>query len=418
MADILDYHLQHYLRRFIRRAPEEYQADLKSLRLCGQSVMAIHEAVYLLTSNKGQARFYGHNTCKNPFACPVCSAKMMEHYRSRIATAIELLKPKYFGFMGSFAIPHLSFMSCKEVMEILNNTWAYCRHTFKNGRKHGHSFAQWKEDCQLTHHVKVLEHTWGKAHGWHAHYHCIFWIPRGFEKQAAYWEAELNEFWLKTAKRETLKYWKKHKLHTFILESEGTYDNVLNRLYRPDKFWHKGVYFSKDKEGNLREVQSGDYLCGWGADNEVTGNIRKEATYKGHMTPYQILTAAKTDRAMEALYIEFCLAVRRFNRVRFSQTGINKLIDAYQKEHGRQSEIIQKKKADETPTRWSIVAYFDKLQWYELCCLDRDAPVLSNILYLASKHIYLLGDYLSSLNIYPDKIPYDYTEVSDMFKCG
>ena len=418
MADVLDYHLQHYLRRFIRRLPEEQQQELKSLLLCGQSLIGLRDAVYLMTSNKGQARFYGHTSCKNPFACPVCSAKMMEHYRARIATAIEMLKPTHFGFMGSFAIPHLSFMSCKEVMDILTNTWVYCRHTFKNQRKHGHVFAQWKEACAMAHHVKVMEHTWGKANGWHAHYHCIFWVPRGKEAEAGRFEEELNAFWLKTAKRETLKYWKKHNLHTFILEAEGTYDTVLNRMYRPDKFWHKGVYFSKDERGNLREVCSGDYICGWGADNEVTGNRRKEATYKGHMTPYQILTAAKTDKDMEALYIEFCLAVRRFNRVKFSITGINKMIDAYQKEHGRQSEIIQKKKADGTPTRWRIVAYFDKLQWYELCCLDRNAPIFSNILYLAKNFIYLLGDYLNSLNIYPERIPHDYEEICEMFRCG
>lgn len=418
MADILDYHLQHYLRRFIRCLPADKRQELKSLELCGQSVIANRDAVYLMTSNKGHSRFYGHTTCKNPFACPVCSARIMEQYRAKIATAIEILKPRYFGFMGSFAIPHLGFMSCREVMDILRETWVYCRMKFS--RKHGHAFADWREATQLAHHVKVMEHTWGHRHGWHAHYHMIFWVPRGKEQEAGKWEEQLNEFWLRTAKRKTLQYWQKHKLHTFILDIDGTYDKVLDRLYRPDKWWHKGVFFSKDNIGNLREVESGDYLCGWGADNELTGNVRKEASDSKHgqMTPYQILTKAKTDSAMENLYIEFCLAVRKVHRVDFSQTGLVKLIAAHQKEHGKDSAILQKKSKAGTPTQWRIVAYFDKIQWYELCCLNREAPILSNILFLAGKYIHLLGDYLSSLNMYPEKIPHDYDEICEMFKCG
>jgi len=81
--------------------------------------------------------------------------------------------------------------------------------------------------------------------------------------------------------------------------------------------------------------------------------------------------------------------------------------------------LQKKRKEDGTPIKWRIVAYFDKLQWYELCYLDKHyAPVLENILFLASKFIHLLGDYLSSLNIYPERVPHDYDEVCELFKCG
>lgn len=416
MSDILDYHLQHRLRRFISRLPEEQQNKLKSLHLCNKYIRPNRDAVYLLASDNGHARFYGQNTCKNPFACPVCSAKMMEHYRSRISTAIAILRPQWFGFMAAFTIPHLQFMSCRETMDILRETWTYCRQTFN--RKHGHTFDEWKKATGLKHIVKVMEHTWSRRAGWHPHYHMILWVPRGKELEAGDWEEKLNEFWLRTAKKKTLKYWQKHKLHTFLLDNGGTYEAVLDRMFNArDK--QKGVHFSRDERGNLREVDSSDYLCGWGADSELTGNVRKEASHEGHMTPYQILSAAKDNSMLEKVYIDFCLATSGVHRVDFSQTGLVKMIVAYQKEHGKQSALLQKKRQDTgTPIQWRVVAFFDKVQWYELCCLDRDAPVLENILFLASKHIYLLGDYLSSLNIYPEKVPHDYEEVCELFKCG
>lgn len=416
MADILDYHLQHYLRRFIGRLPKQQQDELKTLRLCGKSIRRNRDAIYLLASDNGHSRFYGHTTCKNPFACPVCSAKMMEHYRSRIATAIAILHADYFGFMGSFTIPHLHFMSCRETMDILRDTWTYFRMTFK--RKHGHIFHEWKKATNLAHHVKVMEHTWSKYAGWHPHYHMLFWVPRGKEQEAGKWEEQLNEFWLDIAKRKTLQYWQKRNLHSFLLDKGGTYEAVLDRMFKANGS-QKGIHFSRDEAGNLREIDSSDYLCGWGADSELTGNVRKEASHKGHMTPYQVLNAAKTDPYMEKIYIDFCLATRTVHRVDFSQTGLVKMIVAYQKEHGKQSEILQKKRQEDgAPIQWRIVAYFDKLQWYELCCLDRNAPVFENILFLAKNHIYLLGDYLSSLNIYPEKVPHDFDEVCELFKCG
>lgn len=422
MSNILDYHLQHYFRRMLSRLPEEHQQRVKSLRLCNVSMNPHRDAVYLLVSNKGDAKFYGHATCKNPFACPVCSAKMMEHYRSEIASAIECLRDEYFGFMVTLAIPHLGFMGCRETMDILQETWKYCRQKFYD-RSHGHKFDEFRKATDWRHYVKVMEHTWGRVDSWHPHFHCIFWVPRGKEVIASDWEEQLCDFWEKAAKRITLKYWKKHNLHAKILEVDGTYDKVLDRMYRK-KSYHKGVFFSRNSDGSLKEVQSSYYLTGWTADKELTGNIRKEATSsdRGHMTPYQILEKAVTDPDMEKLYMEFTLAVTQrpfVHRVHFSTTGIKSRIKQWQKEHGKVSVSIQKKSKDTgEPTRWRIVAFFDKLAWYELSGLNRNAPVLSNILYLAQHHIYLLGDYLSSLGIEPTKTPHDYDDVEELFRAN
>jgi len=423
MSNILDYHLQHSFRRMLSRLPEENQAQVKSMRLCNVSLNPHRDAVYLLVSNKGDAKFYGHTTCKNPFACPVCSAKMMEHYRSKIAAAIEALRDEWFGFMVTFAIPHIDLMSCRETMDILQETWKYFRQKYYD-RSHGHKFDEFRKATGLLHYVKVMEHTWGKKHGWHPHFHCIFWVPRGNEEIASEREKELCDFWEHCARRITLKYWQKHKLHPEVIKFEGEYGRLLDRMYLRNTF-HKGVFFSRNKDGSLREVQSAYYLTGWSADKELTGNIRKESSYShmGHMTPYQILTKADTDPEMEKLYMEFTLAVTKrpyVHRVHFSITGINKIIKDWQKEHGKKSAIIQKKsQEDGTPTRWHIVAFFDKIDWYELSCLNRTSPVLSNILYYAAHDIYLLGDYLSFIGITPSsRIPPDYNDVEALFSAN
>lgn len=402
MAEVLDYHMQHVLRRFIDRLPADEQAQLKSLRLCCQSVRKDMRGVYLLASNDGRARYFGHVSCKNPFACPVCASQMMEKYRARIATAIDLLYKDYFGFMFTLTIPHWRFMSCRETTDILNDSWKYFNNRVKKD-KSWRVFQQFVEAVGLAHHVRVIEHTFGKQNGWHPHIHGLMWVPHDKADEVLKWELSLDEYWLKGAKRCMLKYWKKHKLHENILESgKLTYDQLADRVFSCSEGKLQGLFFSRAK-GKLGQAHASSYICGWGADREATGNIRKEASNSGHYTPYQILLKAEHDKLFEDIYMEFCLAMRRkpaINRVKFSNTGISKMIDAYQREHGSESVSYQKKKLDGEPVEWRVVCYFSEEQWCELTYQNAFAPVLSNILYLASQRREILLEYI--LSVLPD----------------
>ena len=414
MSEILDYKLHHDLRRYIMRLNPDEQHQLRNIRLCGQRINGNYSSVYLVASDKGNAKFVGQTHCRNPFCCPICSAKVMEQYRSKIATAIEILHNEYFGFMVSFSMPHVSFMGCREVLDIICDAWQYFRR--KNYKKpSGHAFHDFNQVVPVCHHVKVCEQTHGK-HGWHHHFHMIWWVKRGDERHLLEWESKLSEFWHKVCRMKTLKYWQKHSLHQNILEIDKTFDKVLDRMYAPSEA-HQGIVFSKDEHGNVREVESAEYIAGWGADRELTGNYRKVASHEGHMTPYQILEAAQHDPKMRDLYLEFCLAMTQkpvHHRVDFSQTGLCKMIEAYRKEHGSESVIAQKKKLDGETQKFRIVTYFSKEQWFELLHLNNYSPVLSNILFLAAKYVHLLGDYLSSLGIEIGSIPRDYDMVEEM----
>lgn len=411
---VLDYKLQHDLRRYIGALPIEQQEQLKSVRLCNRSINGNRQAVYVLASGDN-ARLYGTNTCKNPFCCPVCSAKVMEKYRARIASAIACLKRDYFGVMVSFSIAHQAFMGCREQMDILYDTWKYFRlKSFK--RQHGHAFHDFNKVHPVAHHVKVCEHTHGK-NGWHAHFHCIFWFKRGDERTilSEGWDDKLNAFWERVGKLKTVQYWRKHKLHEKIFNAGYTYESLVDKMWSPDD---RAVCFSKDEDGNLLEVEDAEYISGWGTDKELTGNRRKQASHKGHRTPYQILDDAQHDEKSRKLYMEFCLAMTKkpvHHRVDFSQTGLNDMIKAWQAEHGYSSSINQKKSEDGERHEWKVVAYFDKKQWCGLLCLEREFPVISNILFLAARYRCLLGDYLLSLGGMEQIAPRELEDVEAIF---
>lgn len=405
--DVLDFHAQHHLRSIIdRRCGSDQRRQLKSLRLCGQRTNPKSGGVMLMSNGEGAAGFVGQVHCKNPFACPTCSAKMMEHYRARIASAIELLHRDYFGFMVTVGLPHAGFMSCAETTDILYDTWKYWHRTCY-GKKSWHVYTELNKRLPIRYWVRVAEHTWSKKNSWHPHFHCIWWVSRrdeGFKDVLDEFEPRLNEQFYDMSKRAMIDYWTKHNLHADKLAEGETLADLAERVFAGSKAaFERGevqsVNFARDEKGEIREVDTSDYICGWGADNEVTGNKRKEASHEGHMTPYQILLASESDPELEKVYLRFCLDVTRkpvHHRVNFSKNGLCKMIDDYQREHKVMKRLLEKKIA-----AMEFVAFFSKEQWWNLCYLDRDAPVIANVLYLSryKEHRRLLFEYLDYLGV-------------------
>ena len=387
-----NYRHQHHLRRWIEKLPISQQAQLHTLYNCGISthqIPGIAKGVYVMTNGE-KGRFWGHVTCKNPWCCPVCEERRMKEYKERIAAAIDMEKADgYFGFMASFTIPHLSFMSCRETTDILYRTWTYFR--MKSFKKKYHAYHLFSLAVGVRDFVRVCEYTHGK-NGWHPHFHAIFWIPRANADEVLQWQGKLNELWIETAKRETLKYWQERKLH-----SGENLVELVESLYEPtERTGQLGFKISTDKDGKILEVNTSDYICGWGADSELTGNYRKEASHEGHYTPRQILEMGEHDKAMEKLYMDFCLAVTLHpvhHRVDFSKNGMKKRIDDWLKTHDYKEETDEEKKP------WTCIELITEQEWFDLHFLEKEtgAPVFSNILYLAGKHSELVGEYIESL---------------------
>lgn len=317
----------------------------------------------------------------------------MEEYRGKIAAGIDMMKERgHFGFMVTFTVPHLRFQSCREVTDILYDTWKYFR--LKNFKKKFHPYQLFIEDCEIKYWVRVCEYTWG-ANGWHPHFHCIFWAPNHARDRVLKWEAQLNEFWIRQAKRMAKKYWKAHDLYP-----NKDHDDLADAIFEAADRRQDAVKISRDGD-RVAESNSSDYISGWAADRELTGNVRKEASHEDHYTPYQILELAEFDNCFAQLYVDFCLAVTRkpvHHRVNFSkQDKFLTQIMTWRAARDKPTETVRLQKK----RRFQVVTCFDAADWFTICYLDRYAPVLSNILYLAADPSLedVLFEYLRSLGV-------------------
>lgn len=399
---ILDYHLQHVLFKILDRQDPETRKQLRNISRCGRrsipTKVGTSSVVAVLRSNTGESTFFGQMHCRNPHACPVCSAKIMETYRAKIASAIdEEYDRGNYGFMATFTVPHMWFMSCRETTDILYETWKYFRLTIKSSHKNStwvHPYRAFTLATKTKSWVRVCEYTYGRRNGWHPHFHCVFWTPKEHFDEVLDWEQKLCEFWIAQARRITIKYWKENNLHAEM----GDLETLADRVFAKIDDWKQSLHFSRDKEGKLLRATSSDYLTGWGADRETTGNKRKTASHSGHYTPYQILELAEFDEYWAQKYIDFCLAVTQkpvHHRMNFSKDGIYKRVREWQATHEIISEGTVKKKL------WVTATYFTSDEWYDICSINRRIPVIANILYLAKDENTedLLFDYIESLGL-------------------
>lgn len=405
----------------------------------------------------------------------------MAKYAAEIACAIDALsQPPHnqIAFMITFTVPHTSGMSCEEVTEILHNTWkdfvvhgnknqnakyySNAENKFKHGQKKSMKvsdkklqdpFSLFCESFNCKHRVRVGEFTWGE-HGWHPHFHCLFWVDKDKFKFVQSWQDTLCRRWLELAKRNTIKYWDKMaKLNhaTKVVKDDSRFsdsalvvdDNKngkvgvgLGKAAEVPEAIRKGVddakkknriraeimfsklngvsvpaYISVDKDNKVIVQKSSMYICGWGADRELTGNYQHKATNPNHMTPRQILekaTAEPGDKYAE-LYMQYIYAVRskRHPRLKFSNSGIKDIIAQYK--HTQQYIETMKKKATTNPKLgMRVVCWFTEEQWKQIYWIETTVQdeIRARLLELAKERDKrLIEEYLMQFGIDISKNP-------------
>ena len=363
----------------------EKKLILKSLYYCGSKVPVIRgQAAVALVANNKQAKFVGVSSCKSSWCCPVCTSRQMAKHGARIACAIEALKKQgLVPAMLTFTVPHTSGFTCEQVTEIAYKTWkAFTVHGNKPaGNYMNDVFANFCGSFNSKHRVRVTEYTFGNA-GWHPHFHCLFWFPANRIQEILEWEGRLNERWLELCKRFTIR-------ELLIGYPETQRKTVLakvttrvNIMYaKMDRCGSNGVYISKDKAGKVIVQKSSQYITGWSADKELTGNVKNKAR-ENHYTWQQILELAiqTNDEKWWNLYFEYALATRKYRhaRVNFSvQSGIGKIIENYKKTESYKT-FSKKNATDRLKNlgRWKTVCWFTKLQWKLICLNDLEADLL------------------------------------------
>ncbi|MDO4424549.1 MAG: hypothetical protein Q4D17_02130 [Planctomycetia bacterium] len=381
--------LQQILRKKIAENPKDVVL-MKSILYCGSKVihqMAMTPAVYVLTDD-ADAKLFGTTSCKNTWVCPVCSARKMATYAAEIAVAIDALKQwkNQVACMITFTVPHTISMSCQETSEILFNTWKdFITHGNRCGknkyyrRQNGQKiltegatyikdpFSQFCQHFNCSHRVRVGEYTWGK-HGWHPHFHCLFWVDKNKLQEVKDWQETLNKRWYELALKQTIKIWNK-------LYPENKKNNCIraNIMYdKMDKKGSQGIYISVDKDGKVIEQKSSQYICGWGADKELTGNYQSKATNPEHFSPRQLLEKYQEthDEKWLDIFMEMARTTRlkTYRRVMFStQSGIKKIIAEWKKTH-RYIETLKKKALEKAANRgvWRVVYSFNEKQWSQI----------------------------------------------------
>lgn len=375
-----EYEQQSALKKYLARKPVGY---MKSIQRCGSQPIMLRHGVTLL-ANKRTARFSGIATCKNAWCCPVCAPRRMKKYALDIACAIDALRKQYnqVAFMLTLTIPHTRGMSCEDVTEILYNSW-------KNFTVHGNKpttpkmrdpFALFCKEFNCKHRVRVGEYTHGQA-GWHPHFHCLFWVDKSKLQDVLQWQETLRNRWTELVKRNTLKIWNSKP-------DANREDNLkrINIMYGKLNKGSQTLYISVDKENQVIEQKSSMYICGWGADSELTGNVQKKASHSQHRTPAQILSDAienENEKDYE-LYMQYAHATRikKHARVNFSvHSGIKQIIAKW-KTTSDFMNLTTKRKSDLSSHNglWRPVFWFTKEQWDEIQLLELTINIINIII--------------------------------------
>lgn len=401
------------LLMFLQKKIQEISPNnplLKKFHLCGAQRVITAPAIFLL-NNGEKAHYYGLARCHSSWGCPVCTAKKMAEYGTRIAAAIDALKIRYnmSAFMMTFTIPHAKWMSIRDSYEILQNTWrAFTRgsrrakyrqvYTLKknvgeDGRAVGKAgeqkiymknyrapFTTMINELGITHNVRVYEFTWSPKHGWHPHIHSLWWLPdKNFDKLNDDWEGRLLEDWWRIARRETVRYFNK-KFPDQDEENESIVDDIYIDWRKYPKTGHRSVFFSKDKNGKVRRIESSHYISGWGGDTELTHQRKEKHAADGHFTPHEILQKAydnPNDPQWIYLYLDYLKITFGHRRIMFSpKTGLNKIALDWMKTN-EWAEVLKKKFTDKDAAKpWKVVAWFSDEQWQEITFLELQTKLL------------------------------------------
>lgn len=410
IEEIADSKLQRVLRNYLLQHPKDL-AYMKSIAYCGSKVSEIPHVVpgVLVLANDKDSKIFGVNTCKNAWCCPTCSARVMSKYAAEIACAIDALEKwkNQTAFMVTLTVPHTSGMSTFEITEILYNAWkdfithgnknqnskyyANAENKFKHNQKKemkvskkklNDPFATFCETFNCKYRVRVGEFTFGQA-GAHPHFHCLFWVDSNKLQKVAEYEETLRARWTALVKKHTLKMW--DRAHP---EKKADNRTRLEIMYSKLNKESNTLYISRDENGAVIKQKSSQYICGWGADRELTGNFQNKASKEGHETPRQLLERAATgDESAMRTFLDFAFVVRtkRHRRINFSK-NLKDIINKW-KATNDYYECMKKKRTDMVRNKglWRMVCWFSKPQWFEICLIDRTTPTIQRILEMATQ---------------------------------
>lgn len=398
--EIEDNRLARFLKKVIKTRPE-YYSKLKTLLYCGsRNIRLKGEAggVHII-SNGTHTRILGIKRCNHSWCCPICTAREMRKHSQNIGAGIMKLKEQdLVPIMITFTIFHTVQETAAEVLKVLKSTYSdFTKNAaWKRKKADGTYFTSggaWNQFCNefnIKHSVKVMEVTYG-LHGWHPHFHNLYWVPKDRLSEIVSWEDDLKAQWR--------KFEDKHAKKIF---SEEHYKQRQEWYARCDKKhaektgYTEGLYISKDANGQVRAMEAADYICGWGGEDELTGYDKKHGGLKNgrnqytHYTLNEMLNEAYYHNNTKLLdrYLEWAALVvsTRTHRIDYSRTGLKDLITEYKRTEAYR-DCMKKKRTHIAGAiaPYHTVAYFRSEDWREIYWYDlnTDIPIIELIICFA-----------------------------------
>lgn len=343
--------LLFFLQQRLNKASNFVKVQLKGPRLCFKRTLNGNRIA--LIEENGSKYFHGTIPCRNTWACPICTPRKMGKLAHAIGLFLEHAKKKLGlkACMVTFTIPHWHFLTCKDIMSVLYSSWKRFN-KLEWFRKHVKPL--------YTHYVKVTELTYGQ-NGWHPHFHCLFW-----SKDISKWgdnELTIRHYWLNIVRDELdskcrdilfAKYGK-----NYVNSSEWQQCSPMLKDIIPISDKNEiGVHVSRNSNGNVSESEASAYICGWGADKEVTGNFNGKATAENHYTPFQLLEMSQFEPKYFNKFLEYAIGTKGFHHYRFSHTGILSIIKKLWQQD--QCEEFLKKNTSAA----KVICWFTSDEWY------------------------------------------------------
>lgn len=384
---IEDYHLFHKLKRKLRTKTFLTKAE-KNLLYCHSRTKS-NTGVTVVKRDK-KVGFKGLFPCNNSWCCPCCAPYRLARTQYYLEAGFEMLKERgYKCLMITFTVPHSSYFkgysdlewrphlhTLGDTLYLLNRTFSKFTRKARFTRLARRIHTITKEEARYTDETSkkkrqeqkyaaenteyysfyIHETTWGSKNGWHPHIHMLLWLtPQSFD-------------YFKNLEEKLAKIWRESELEV-INEMTWLQNNVKNNwkdlINNPDSSNTKGIYFSKDKNGNVREMTTRNYF--WSGATEVTSLPNK--TGRGmNLTSWEILKKAldETNEKHEFyfnLYLELVNTIPGVNLWTFKR-GFLPQIRQYIKSNPR--ALIQKKKSwqEKNPRgKIQIICWLSQEQW-------------------------------------------------------
>lgn len=274
---------------------------------------------------KTKASFHSLSHCHSAWSCPYCTPRRLAEFAFKTSCIIDhKYKHGYEAYMLTYTVPHHH----QPLAELMNQL-KVLRHKVPNtaGGQDLHRLG-WGGS------IISLEITYSLYNGWHPHLHQLIFIKKGAQDKLKAAIDRYRRFYVETYYREF---------------------GVPDYEYCVDLFEKtQSVYLSVDQNGEPRRIESGDYICGWGGDNEIAkmSNGKKKSA--------QVFDLLESDDPHDnALFMEYAWVVKGRGRVWFSH-GIQQGVDF------ENAAIAKAQKKTCTVIEAEVVASLPLSSWYEI----------------------------------------------------